>query len=297
MLDLPELLAPARSVNGRISIVCSLTIDLKPETDSDVIAGGVFGESPEAPFDFDILRRAFPAVECGIPSLIIPGTHRSRKRARARSDSSLNKGSRNAVEWRSRTESFPGARRDEPVGAFSRGPRINSGGAGDAGWFSDCKAELLGGIVYTMTTNPPHVTATLNLEDLFRNLMPMVQWFIAREITIEMGSWMPIPDIAVVRGSRDHYKRKLPTHGEVALIVEVSDTTYAKDRGRKYRRYATRRIPVYWIVDLGRSLVEVHSDPIGRRYRTCETYLASDSVPVVIDGRIVGQFPVSEILP
>jgi hypothetical protein len=66
MLDLPELLAPARSVKGRISIVCSSAIDLKPETDSDVIAGGVFG-SPEAPFDFGMLRRAFPAVECGIP--------------------------------------------------------------------------------------------------------------------------------------------------------------------------------------------------------------------------------------
>ena len=103
---------------------------------------------------------------------------------------------------------------------------------------SDCKAELLGGIVYTMTTNPPHMTATLNLEDLFRNLMPLVQWFIAREITIEMGSWMPIPDISVVRGPRDHYKQRLPAHGDVALIVEVSDTTYAKDRGRKYRRYA-----------------------------------------------------------
>lgn len=32
MLDLPELLAPARTVRGRISICCSLSIDLKPET-------------------------------------------------------------------------------------------------------------------------------------------------------------------------------------------------------------------------------------------------------------------------
>jgi Uma2 family endonuclease len=169
--------------------------------------------------------------------------------------------------------------------------------AADAGWFSDRKAELLGGIVYTMTTNPPHMTATLNQEDLFKNLLPPAQWFIAREITIEMGSWMPIPDIAVVRGSRDHYKQRLPTHGDVALIVEVSDTTYAKDRGRKYRRYAARRIPVYWIVDLNRSLVEVHSDPIRRRYRNCETYLAGDSVPVVIDGQTAGHFRVSDILP
>jgi hypothetical protein len=79
--------------------------------------------------------------------------------------------------------------------------------AAAAGWFTDRKVELLGGFVYTMTTNPPHMTATLNLEDLFRNLLPSAQWFNARELTIEMGSWMPIPDIAVVRGSRDQYKQ------------------------------------------------------------------------------------------
>ena len=45
--------------------------------------------------------------------------------------------------------------------------------AAAAGWFADRKAELLGGIVYTMTTNPPHITATLNLEDLFKNLLPI----------------------------------------------------------------------------------------------------------------------------
>ena len=67
MVNLPELFAPARSVKGRISRVSSATIDLKPQTESDVIAGGPFGASAEAPFDFDILRRTFPAVECGIP--------------------------------------------------------------------------------------------------------------------------------------------------------------------------------------------------------------------------------------
>ncbi len=169
--------------------------------------------------------------------------------------------------------------------------------AANAGWFADRKAELLGGIVYTVTANPLHTTATLNLEDLCKNLLPAASWFVAREITVEIGSWMPIPDIAIVRGPRDLFKLRFPTHGDIALIAEVSDTTYARDRGRKYRRYARRRIPVYWIFDLNRSLVEVYSDPIGRRYRRCETYTAADSVPVVIDGQVVGHFAVSSILP
>jgi Uma2 family endonuclease len=128
-------------------------------------------------------------------------------------------------------------------------------------------------------------------------MLPLVHWFIAREITVEIGSWMPIPDIAVVRDPRDLYKQRFPTHDDIALIVEVSDTTYARDRGRKYRRYARRKIPVYWIVDLKGSLVKVYSDPAHRRYRRCETYLPGDSIPVVIDGQVVGQSLVSSILP
>lgn len=169
--------------------------------------------------------------------------------------------------------------------------------AANAGWFAERKVELLGGIVYTPTSNPPHTTTTLNLEDLFKNLLPLTSWFIAREITVEMGGGMPIPDIAVVRGPRDLYRRRFPTHDDITLIVEVSDSTYARDRGRKYRRYARRGIPVYWIVDLSRSLAEVPSDPVQHRYRRSETYAAGDSVPVAIDGQATGPFPVSTILP
>jgi hypothetical protein len=52
MLDFPELFAPAKSVSGRTSIVCSTEIDLNPATESVVIVGG----SWEFPFDLVIWR-------------------------------------------------------------------------------------------------------------------------------------------------------------------------------------------------------------------------------------------------
>ena len=53
MLDFPELLAPASSVKGRISMACSFTMDLKPVTASDVIAeGGEAGILLAGPFGF-----------------------------------------------------------------------------------------------------------------------------------------------------------------------------------------------------------------------------------------------------
>ena len=90
MLDLPELLAPARSVNGRISSVCSSTIDLKPETDSDLMAGGVFGDSPLAPYDFDMLRPAFHAVGDGIPAIHYRRNPPDPEAVRRRCESGLN---------------------------------------------------------------------------------------------------------------------------------------------------------------------------------------------------------------
>jgi hypothetical protein len=52
MLDFPELFAPANSVSGRISIVCSSEMDLNPATESSVIVTG----SWELPLDLVIRK-------------------------------------------------------------------------------------------------------------------------------------------------------------------------------------------------------------------------------------------------
>src|SRR5918998_1561638 len=45
MLDLPELLAPARIVSGLTSMDCSSAMDLKPATEILVIPSGFSGDS------------------------------------------------------------------------------------------------------------------------------------------------------------------------------------------------------------------------------------------------------------
>jgi Uma2 family endonuclease len=82
----------------------------------------------------------------------------------------------------------------------------------------------------------------------------------------------------------------------VALLVEVSDTTYLKDSGVKLRKYAAMKIPVYWIVNLSERAVEVFTQASGRRYLHRERYLKGDAVPVVIDGVARGTIAVSDIL-
>ena len=173
--------------------------------------------------------------------------------------------------------------------------------AAEAGVFGEHQVELLGGLPCVMTTNPPHDFVVGSLGEALERLAPAPAWVVNEEKTLRLGRWRPLPDLSIARGPRSASRRRLPAAADLALIVEVADTTYAKDRGPKYRRYAAAGIPVYWIVDLNRRQVEVHTDPVGRGkaavYRSCVIAAEADQVAVVLDGREVGRVAVGDILP
>ena len=74
----------------------------------------------------------------------------------------------------------------------------------------------------------------------------------------------PQPDVALIR-ARD-YDESLPTPEDVLLLIEVSDTTLAYDRGTKLSRYAQAGIPELWIVNLPGERIEHHTGPSGDLY-------------------------------
>ena len=84
------------------------------------------------------------------------------------------------------------------------------------------------------------------------------------EKSLKLGRfWRPSP-IAVLRGPNERYRSSDPTSTDVSLLIEVADSSYATDRGEKWRAYAAARIPIYWIVNLDKNQIEVYCDPIGR---------------------------------
>jgi Uma2 family endonuclease len=107
---------------------------------------------------------------------------------------------------------------------------------------------------------------------------------------------MPEPDRCVVRGTIRDYARRTPEPGDIALIVEVADSSLSDDRTQALL-YAQSRIPVYWIVNLVDRQVEVYSNPRPDGYALCDIYRSGHHVPVVVDGSIVGQIAVDDILP
>jgi Uma2 family endonuclease len=171
----------------------------------------------------------------------------------------------------------------------------------DAGVFGENRVELLGGVPFVMAENPPHILVCRRILFALAALAPDPRWVVDKVRLLKLGQWRPLPDIVVLRGPETTYTTRLARGDDVVLLVEVSDTTYAKDSGPKLRRYATYRIPVYWLVDLNRRIVEVRTRPYGKGkqagYARCDIYQEGDRVPVDLDGQEVGQVAVSDLLP
>lgn len=170
-----------------------------------------------------------------------------------------------------------------------------------AGVFTDDDPiELLEGVlVLKMAKNPPHVIA---LAKLLRALAAHVPggWSVRSQDPITLDDGEPEPDLTVIRGSAEDYPDRHPGAGDVALVVEVSDSTLDRDRGIKLRSYARAGVPVYWIVNLVDRCVEVYTSPDASAstpvYRTRATYGAGDVVGVTIGGS-VGGVEVDGVLP
>jgi hypothetical protein len=171
----------------------------------------------------------------------------------------------------------------------------------EVGVFGERHVELLGGIPFVMSENPPHILCSANVHLALSIVATLPQWFVNKEHRLELGQWLPLPDAVVLHGPRATYGARLARADDVALLVEVADRSYARDSGLKLRRYATFGISVYWIVDLNRRMVEVRSQPFGKGkqagYARCDVYQEHDLISVVLDGNVAGQVTVSDLLP
>ena len=148
-----------------------------------------------------------------------------------------------------------------------------------------------------MGKKPPHVWGVDSVEQLMKD--------VAREGLVraqgkprtDPALRRAEPDVVVARGTCLTYLGRHPDTVDVVLIVEVSDTTYHRDRGKKWDANAQGGIPVYWIVNLVQRRVEVYSDPVPEGYRSRHDYHVGEAIPVLIDGQQLGQIAVDDILP
>jgi len=157
--------------------------------------------------------------------------------------------------------------------------------------------ELLDGqLVRKMSKNPPHALSTQLTRVALERLVPD-GWFVNVQEPIEAAGSEPEPDVSVVRGNRRDYAARHPAGSQVALAVEVAETSLSQDRTSKKRIYAQANVPEYWIVNLSDRRVERHFEPVAGEYRRRELHGVGAVVPVVIGGAEVGRIAVSDVLP
>lgn len=173
-------------------------------------------------------------------------------------------------------------------------------GAGILG--SGDRIELLEGFLVTkMSKNPPHTLVTKLLVAALTRCLPD-GWHLAQEGPLALSpDSEPEPDICVVRGTIRDYATRNPGPGEVGLVVEVSDSSLAFDRGFKLRLYARAGLPVYWIVNLNDGTVEVYNDPSGvstePAYRRREVVGREGQVAIELPGADAVRLALRDMLP
>jgi hypothetical protein len=164
----------------------------------------------------------------------------------------------------------------------------------------DDRVELLEGwIVAKMPHNPTHDATIDQTHEVLRPQLP-AGWRIRIQSAVTTDDSEPEPDLVVVLGPASRYSARHPGPRDVALVVEVADSSLAYDREVKARLYARAQIATYWIMNLVDLQVEVYGDPSGPTanpgYRQHQTYRAGDVVPLVIAGQSLGPIAVRDFL-
>ncbi len=105
----------------------------------------------------------------------------------------------------------------------------------------------------------------------------------------------PEPDIAVARGVAADYLAGHPGPSSLALVVEVADSSLARDRRLKVPLYAKAGITEFWLVDLEARSLNVYREPAEDGFHVV-TILTEDRTvePLFLHGREVR---VGELLP
>jgi len=163
------------------------------------------------------------------------------------------------------------------------------------------KVELLENyVVLKMPRNPSHDGTIDLVQAAFGGRLPP-GWLLRVQQTVVLSDSQPEPDFAVVRGTPRSFLTRHPDPTDVGTLMEVADSSLLRDQRDKTRIYARASIPCYWIINLVDQRIEVYTQPSGPSavpaYGAFQTYQPGDAIPLILDGSIVGQIPVADLLP
>ncbi len=170
-----------------------------------------------------------------------------------------------------------------------------------AGIFGDYEpGELLEGLI--LWKFRPMTPRECFPQHAFRQLeLNRTDWHVHINPAITLDDSEPEPDAAILRGRMEDHDKRFPGAAAVGVVVEFADASLAFDREVKGRVYARAGIPEYWIVNVAENQIEIFTLPDPTRnppaYRSTRVLVKGDSVPLTLDGNLVANIPVGDLLP
>ena len=156
------------------------------------------------------------------------------------------------------------------------------------------RVELLGGEIVNMAPiDPIHAEST----DLGQHCLIALladRYRVRSQQPVGLGpDSEPVPDISVVKAGS--YAKRHPGPKEIALIIEMANSSLQEDLGRKMRMYAAAGVPEYWVVDLNERVLHVFTRPKRGCYASQLTLDENETVTASSITRL--KVPVSALIP
>jgi Uma2 family endonuclease len=149
------------------------------------------------------------------------------------------------------------------------------------GLLNDRQVELICGEIVEMSPEgAPHSSYCGEIGEYFRKILgTRAKVREAHPITLPNNS-EPEPDIAIVRNRSTLYRDRHPYPEDIFWLVEVANSTLAKDVGIKKDLYANAGIEEYWVLNLPESVLIVFRDLTTSGYQSTTSFTSGTISPL-----------------
>jgi len=140
------------------------------------------------------------------------------------------------------------------------------------------RVELIGGYIVDMSpAGAEHNYIVQKLNSLFLSLIDQFNFRVHGTLQVDARHVVD-PDFMLLTLRADGYRKALPAPGDVALLIEVADSSRYRDANVKLPIYAEADVAEYWIADIAREALVVHRQPRDKQYVDIREFTRDDVV-------------------
>ena len=157
------------------------------------------------------------------------------------------------------------------------------------------RVELIDGEVIVMSPIGNEHASSVDVAAHFLRPMAPGQAIIRIQSHVRLDERnQPEPDILLLKWRDDFYRHRAPAAEDVLLLIEVSHTSLAYDRGVKLALYARFLVPEVWLANIPARVIEAYTEPVDGEYTVARVYRPGETVSPTAFPDIA--LPVSQII-